>query len=294
MAPSQPRLPKRRYGPGVDLSIVGFGGMLAVGMSQDALERLVGESLDWGINYFDVAPAYGEGEGEMKLGNALRGCRDGVFLACKTLERRADAARAELERSLGRLRTGYLDLYQLHAIGSVEEAERTCAPGGALEALAEARELGLVRHLGFSAHSVPAALQLLERFRFDSVLLPVNVSCWGRGRFGSQVVEAARSRGVSVIALKALADGRWHSGEERRYPKCWYRPIDDPDGARDALRFALSQDVVAAIPPGEEPLFRMAVRLAADFTPLDDAECRALLAGSRRAAPLFRNMECGA
>ncbi len=283
------RLPKRTYKPGVELSIIGFGGMLAVGMPQEATDALVGKSVDWGINYFDVAPSYGAGEAEMKLGKSLRRYRNQVFLACKTLERRADGARAELERSLERLHTGRFDLYQLHAVSSVEEVETICAPGGALEALVWAREQRLVRYLGFSAHSVPAALSLLGRFPFDSLLLPVNPASWGQGRFGAQVMEEAQRRGVAVIALKALADGRWHSGEERKYPKCWYRPLDDPQWARGALRFALSQGVVAAIPPGEEPLFRMAVQLAAEYTPLSDDERRALLAGTRRAVPLFRS-----
>jgi aryl-alcohol dehydrogenase-like predicted oxidoreductase len=281
-------LPTRPYNKDVQLSSVGFGGMILVGVGQEHANRLVAESFDWGINYFDVAPSYGDGEAEVALGTALAPFRPRVFLACKTMARDAAGARRELGQSLARLRTEYFDLYQFHAVSSLDEVDRIFAPGGACEAFVEARERGMVRYIGFSAHSVAAALALLDRFPFDSMMFPVNLICYGQGNFGPQVVRKAAQNGVARIALKALADRRWRADEERKYANCWYRPIDDRVRAREALRFALSEAVTAVLPPGDERLFRMAVELAAEFVPLPEDERRKLLAATAGRRPLMR------
>lgn len=280
-------VPKRDFRPGVSLSIVGLGGMVLVGTSREQASRLVADSVERGVNYFDVAPSYGEGEAEVKLGSVLAPYRERVFLACKTLERSAAGARLELERSLHRLRTDHLDLYQFHAVNKREDIERILAPGGAADAFLRAREEGLIRFLGFSSHSVPVSLSLLDRFSFDSILFPVNFVCCARGNFGPQVVKKAKVRGVSCLALKALAYTPWRKGETRPYPNCWYRPIDDPVLALQALRFSLSEDVTAVLPPGDERLYRMAVELATTVTPLSAEERRQLLERARSVRPIM-------
>ena len=282
------QIPKRLYRDDVYLSILGLGGMLLVGMEQDSVDSIVSEAIRKGINYFDVAPFYGDGEAEEKMGTALAPHRDRIFLACKTLERSAENARKELEQSLRRLRTDRFDLYQFHAVSDMDEVEEIFAPGGAMEAFQRARQQGKIRYIGFSAHSVEAALGLLERFRFDSLLFPINYICYARGNFGPQVVDAARKRGVARLALKAMAHGPWRKSDKRNYPNCWYRPIEDRDLARQALRFTLSEDVTAAIPPGDERLFRMALELAPDITPLSIGERETLLASTRGLRPLFK------
>ena len=282
------QIPKRHYHDDVQLSILGLGGMLLVGMEQDAANAIVSESIGQGINYFDVAPFYGGGEAERKMGHALAPHRDRVFLACKTLERSAKGAQRELERSLRRLRTDRFDLYQFHALADMQEVEEIFAPGGALEAFLRARQQGKIRYIGFSAHSVEAALAMLGRFRFDSILFPVNFVCYARGNFGPQVVDRAKGADVARLALKAMAHGPWRKGEKRKYPKCWYRPIEDRDLARQALRFTLSENVTAAVPPGDERLFRMALELAHDLPPLSATEREELLASTRGLRPLLR------
>jgi aryl-alcohol dehydrogenase-like predicted oxidoreductase len=282
------RIPKRKYRNDVDLSIIGLGGMLLVGMEQDLANRIVSESFEQGINYFDVAPFYGDGEAEEKMGIALEPYRKRVFLACKTLERSAETARREMEQSLRNLRTDHFDLYQFHAVSGVEEVEEIFAPGGALEMFLEARQAGKIRHIGFSAHSVEAALAMLDRFRFDSVLFPVNFICYARGGFGPQVIARAGELGVTCLAIKAMAHGPWRKGEKRKYPNCWYRPIENRELARQALRFTLSENVTAAIPPGDERLFRMALDLACDLPPLSLEERAALLNNTRGLRPLLR------
>jgi aryl-alcohol dehydrogenase-like predicted oxidoreductase len=282
------QIPKRPYRDDIRLSIIGLGGMLLVGMEQSAANRIVSESLEQGINYFDVAPFYGSGEAERKMGIALAPHRNRVFLACKTLERSAKGAQKELQQSLRHLHTDCFDLYQFHAVTDVEEVDEIFAPGGALETFLRAREQGSIRYIGFSAHSVEAALAMLGRFRFDSLLFPVNFVCYARGNFGPQVMEKAKELGVARLALKAMAHRPWRKGEKRKYPNCWYRPIEDRDLARKALRFTLSEDVTAAVPPGDERLFRMALELAYDLPPLTAAERRELLASTRGLRPLLR------
>jgi aryl-alcohol dehydrogenase-like predicted oxidoreductase len=282
------QIPKRRYRGDIELSVLGLGGMLLVGMDQKTADGIVREALDRGINYFDVAPFYGDGQAERAMGKALAGSRDRVFLACKTLERSGKGAARELEQSLRRLGTDHFDLYQFHALSDTDEVEEILAPDGALETFLRAKKQGRIRHIGFSAHSVAAALAALDRFRFDSVLFPVNFVCYARGGFGPQVVARARETGAALLAIKAMAHGPWRKGEKRRYPNCWYRPIEDRELARQALRFALSEGATAAVPPGDERLFRMALGLAHDLPPLGDGEREELLASARGLRPLMR------
>jgi aryl-alcohol dehydrogenase-like predicted oxidoreductase len=281
-------LPQRPYRDDIQLSILGLGGMLLLGMDQESVNKLVGDALARGINYFDVAPFYGDGEAEQKMGEALASQRSQLFLACKTLERSADGARIELENSLRQLRTDHFDLYQFHAVSGLDEVEEIFAPGGALEAFLEARKQGKIRYIGFSAHSVEAALAMLDRFPFDSLLFPVNFICYARGNFGPQVMAKAKELNVARLAIKAMAHGPWRKAEKRKYPNCWYRPIEDRELARQALRFTLSEGVTAAVPPGDERLFRMALDLASELTPLGPDEREALLASTRGLKPLLR------
>jgi aryl-alcohol dehydrogenase-like predicted oxidoreductase len=279
---------RRPFRDGIELSILGFGGMLAVGMTQRAVDRITSESIDRGVNYFDVAPFYGNGEAEKKLGIALEPYRSGVFLACKSLERSGTGLQKELDRSLKRLRTSHFELYQHHAVMTLDEVESIFRPGGAAEALMKAQKQGKVRFIGFSAHSVSAALAMLDRFAFDSILFPVNYVCYARGNFGPQVLRKARDKGAARLALKSMALGPWRKGEVHGFPKCWYRPIEDAALARSALRFTLSEDVTATIPPGEESLFRMALDLAAKLPPLSPEERVALFESTRGMKPLLR------
>jgi predicted aldo/keto reductase-like oxidoreductase len=290
LAASRP-IPKRIYRQGVEISVIAFGGMLLVGTEQKAANSLVAEAIDRGLNYFDVAPSYGNGEAEEKMGPALKPHRNKAFLACKTLSRDAEGAQAVLERSLTRLKTDHFDLYQFHSVKTLEEVNQILAPGGAAEVLLKARKEGKVRFLGFSAHGAEAALALMDRFPFDSVLFPVNYVCYAEGNFGPQILALAKEKGMARLALKALAYSRWPQGlpaSERKYPKCWYQPVDEPERARLALRFTLSQEVTAAVPPGDERLFRLALDFAAEFQPLSAAEQGELLASAQGVTPIFR------
>ena len=271
---------------GQELSIVGFGGIVVMNVEPAEASRLVAEAIDRGVNYFDVAPSYGNAE--ERLGPALAPYRDRAFLACKTGKRTKEEAAQELRQSLARMRTDHFDLYQLHALTSMEEMERALGPGGALEAFLEARDAGLIRHIGFSAHSVETALAAMDRFDFDSVLFPTNFVLYYQANFGPQVIERAQQKGVGRLALKAMARTPWAEGQPRTFSKTWYQPVADPEEAALALRFTLSQPITAAIPPGEAALFRLAVDVAAQFRPLTPEETAELRRRASALQPIFR------
>ena len=278
---------RRAYGAtGESLSIVGMGGVVVDHMEATEAVRIVGKAIDRGVNYFDVAPAYGDAE--ERLGPALAPYRDGVFLACKTGMRDRAGAETELQRSLRRLRTNHFDLYQLHGMTTDEDLERATGPDGALEALVRARRDGLVRYLGFSAHSAEVALELMDRFDFDSVLFPLNWVLYLEAGFGPQVVEKAAKKGMAVLALKAMAMQLIPEGGERVRSKCWYEPAEDPELAALALRFTLSQPATAAIPPGDPGLFELALDIAGDFIPITDDEVEILKARAQGKQPIFQ------
>jgi predicted aldo/keto reductase-like oxidoreductase len=284
-------IPRREYGnTGIKLSIIGFGGIVVAGSEQDHANRLVAEAIERGVNYFDFAPTYGDAE--LLLGPALEPYRKNLFLACKTTERQRESAEAELNRSLERLRTDHFDLYQLHGIRDVEkDVDVAFAKGGAMEMLIQAKKEGRARFLGFSAHSEEAAFAAMDRYDFDSALFPINFACYYKGNFGGRIIETAQAKGVARLALKALARQRWPKDDTNRkkYAKCWYQPLTDPHEAELGFRFALSQPITAAIPPGEEELFRHALDLAADFrpiTPQEAEEVKTLAAGMN---PIFKS-----
>jgi predicted aldo/keto reductase-like oxidoreductase len=245
----------------------------------------VGEAINYGVNYFDVAPTYGDAI--VKLGPALEPYRKNVFLACKTTERKKDGSRKELEESLNHMKTDHFDLYQLHAVTTPEDVDTIFGPDGAMETFLAARKEGKVRFLGFSAHSVEAAMALMDHFDFDTILFPVNYSTWYAGNFGPQVLERAHSKGMGILALKSLAKGPWPENATKKIEKCWYEPQTNPDDALMALRFTLSHPVTAAIPPGNENIFKMALDLSRKVTPLNDAELERIKAKGLAGKPLF-------
>ncbi|TAK25815.1 MAG: aldo/keto reductase [Chloroflexota bacterium] len=276
---------------GAKLSVIGYGGILCCEVEQAEANQHVADAVARGVTYFDVAPSYFNGEAETKLGLALEPHRAGVFLACKTAKRDAVGAQAELEQSLRRLRTDHFDLYQMHAMTTMEDVDRVFAPGGAMEVLLGAREKGQTRFLGFSAHSAAAAVALFERFPFDSILCPFNFSTYLTGNFGPQIVEAARKRGAGMLALKGMARTAWPSGttkESRGWSKCWYEPLTDRRQASLALRFTLGLGVAAAIPPGHAELFALALDVASEPTPLSASEENELRALAAATEPLFK------
>jgi len=277
---------RRKLGnTGESLSMVGFGGIAVKDEDLTDAARLVAQAVERGINYFDVAPSYGNAE--ERLGPALEPYRKQVFLACKTGERTAAEAEAELNASLKRLRTDHFDLYQLHAVTTLEEVETIMGPDGALETFVKAREQGKVRFLGFSAHSEEAALALMDRFAFDTILFPFNWVAWSQRNFGPRVLARAHEKGMGILALKTLAKRRWRENEERRWSKTWYSPVDTFEEALLAFRFTFSKPITAGPSPGHAELLWWMCDAAERFTPLSDKEADEVVRRSQGLEAIF-------
>ena len=269
------------------LSVIGFGGILVMDATSEDSSGIVKLAIDAGVNYFDVAPSYGDAE--LKLGPALKPYRKNVFLACKTGERKKEGARKELEQSLKNMQTDHFDLYQHHAVTTLEDVTTIFGPGGAMETFLEAREEGKIRFLGFSAHSVEAAMALMDGFDFDTILFPVNFTTWNAGNFGAQVLARAREKKMGILALKSMARGPWTEGSDRSgYSKCWYEPLTSQEDIRMGLRFTLSHPVTAAIPPGEAELFKIALSVSNTLIPLKEEEVKMIREKGLKGNPLFK------
>ncbi|MFC1557716.1 aldo/keto reductase [candidate division KSB1 bacterium] len=269
---------------GENLSIIGFPGIALKEMEQKKADKLVSDAVEAGVNYFDVAPTYGNSE-EI-LGPALEPFRRNVFLACKSAKRMGSELTEEMHISFRKLKTDHFDLYQLHALTSLDDIKTAFGSGGALEAVTKAKKEGKIRYIGFSAHSVEAAMEALENYDFDSILFPVNFATWYKGNFGKEVVSYAKNRGAGVLAIKSMAFSRWKKGAVRTH-STWYEPLTNIEEANLGLRFTLSLPVTAAVPPGDEELFRLALRLAPSFIPLTQKEKSYLEKKSAEAIPVF-------
>ena len=273
---------------GFSVSTISYGGIVSAGfydrtnypaLGQDASDRFVAFAIEHGVNYFDVAPSYGNAEEQ--LGNSLRPYRRDIHLACKTGRRDRAGAEAELKQSLERLHTDSFDIYQLHAISSMKDVEAAFAPGGVMELMREVKEKGIAAHIGFTAHNEDAALRMIELYDFDTGLFPYNWFMNIAHGMGSRLLEAARARNMGVLCMKAFIERRWESDAERAasaFPKSWCKPIDVEDEAfgMAAMRYALSLGVDTLIPPGNFESFRFAVEhaeacVSAPYAPADEA-----------------------
>lgn len=281
-------IPRRELGlTGEKLSILGFGGILVMDEEQTVADEMVARAFDHGINYYDVAPSYGNAQ--QMLGPALAPYRQKSFLACKTNQRKVEDALKELENSLKTMQTDHFDLYQLHHLTTEEDIETAFGPGGAMEVFVKAKKEGKVRFLGFSAHSENAALAAMERHDFDTILFPINFVNWFEGNFGPRVLPVAAEKKMGILALKGLAHREKQEGETIHYRKVWYHPIakEDDETARLALNWTYGQGVTAAIPPGDPALWDRAFCIAANVTPLTDREVERLKELAKGVSPVF-------
>lgn len=259
---------------GMNVSRVVYGGIVSAGeidtivckdVDQAASDRFVAYALERGVNYFDVAPSYGNAEEQ--LGRSLEGHRNDVYLACKTLCRDRKSAEEEMKTSRKLLKTDYFDTYQLHAINGMDDVEQAFAKGGVMELLDEMKRAGIARHIGFTAHNEDAALEMLRRYPFETVLFPINWLLHMKTGMGSRLAKVAKERGIGLLGMKFMIDRAWDSREERfssRYPKSWCKPLDPEDGELivAAMRYALSVGADVLDPPGNFESFSFALEHA--------------------------------
>jgi predicted aldo/keto reductase-like oxidoreductase len=229
------------------------------------------------------------------MGIGLEGVdRSSYFLACKTKRRDKAGARQELERSLELLKTDHFDLYQLHHLRWRDEVDQALGPDGAVEALVQAQREGKVKYLGFSAHTSKAALRVMQGFRFDTAMFPINFVELLRHGFGKDVLELAQQQGVAVLSIKALSMGAWPAGAERTR-KWWYRSTEEPHDVELAVDFALSQPgVVAVIPPSFLDLLDKAIEAAKKLRPIEAAEVQRLTELAQSCESIFQKDEAQA
>ena len=232
---------------GLKISRVGFGGIPIQRIEAAAAVQLLEAVRSQGINYIDTARGYTVSE--VLIGQAIEDCRDQFILATKSMSRDKASMQADIETSLKNLRTNYIDLYQIHN-PSLEQLEQVCAPGGALEALREARDAGKVGHFGLTAHSPDVFARGLELDWVETIMFPYNIV----ETHGAELIEKAQAKGIGFIGMKPLAGGA----------------IED---AALALRFVLSNKNVSVVIPGmyspEEVLQNTALN-ASPLTPEDE------------------------
>ena len=287
-------MPRRVLGrTGFKVSVVGFAGLALTHYEQEQCTAGVHKAFDQGLNYYDVAPAYGkDGACEIKMGVALQGLKRADYhLACKTKMRDKDGCRQELERSLQRLKTDYFDLYQLHHLVKPEDVQKALGPGGAMETILEAKKEGKVRAIGFSAHTTKAALAALRGFNFDTVMFPVNyVEYYTRG-FAKEVLALAKEKGAAVISIKTMHSGAWPEGAERTR-KWWYRPLEKQDEINLAYRWTLSlPGVVAGIPVSFLDLQEKAIAAGLAYRPATEADAKKLEQMAQDCGSIFKREE---
>ena len=270
-----------------------FGAAALGGMSQERADATLALVREAGVNHIDTAASYGASEDRLRPW--LADHRRDVFLATKTGERGGDAARAELERSLTRMGVDHVDLIQLHNLVEPDEWETAFAPGGAVEALATARDEGLVSHLGVTGHGVRIAgmhLRSLERFDIASVLLPVNFVLMENAVYRHDVEEllaTCAERSVAVQTIKAIARGRWPDGDTARFS--WYEPLTDPAPIARAVSYVLAQPQLFLNTTSDARLIPMITDAATgDLTRPSDDEMRADVV-EQGITPLFDSAE---
>ena len=268
-------------------SIVTLGGAVFIyPVEQEKGDAFVKHALDSGVNHIDVAPTYGDAE--VKLGKWVKEYRDDIFLGCKTGKRTKKEAEEELRRSLERLQTDYFDLYQFHGLDTPGDLATVVGEAGALQAFKEAKEEGLINHIGITSHNPVNILKAFELHDFDTVLLPVNYVLHAHPEPQNDyepILEKAKERNIGVIAMKSIAKGPYPTEERTR--NTWYQPFTTRDEIEEALRFTLSQPVTTAATSSDIEIARMQIEVAENFSPMELMEQRGLLAKASDYKPLF-------
>lgn len=259
--PRQGDIPTREFGrTGVKLTVIGQGGarMALIRSHEDARSHLR-HAFALGLNYFDCAHSYWEGQSEEVYGQALKEVRKEVFLTSKTTMRTAREARQELEVSLKRLQTDYIDLWQIHGVETLEDVEKIFNTGGAIEAFEAAKLAGQCRFIGFTGHHDPAVhLEMLRRYRrFDSILMPLHAADPSYLSFEKNVLPVAVERGMAIQGMKVFGNA------------FLLRALNP----KDCLTYVLSLPVhCAAVGCSTTGQLDEDVRIVQDFSPLSESD----------------------
>jgi aryl-alcohol dehydrogenase-like predicted oxidoreductase len=266
-----------------------FGAAAFSDVTQAEADRTMELLLRFGVNHIDTAASYGDSE--LRLGPWIEQHRAGFFLATKTGERTSQAAYDEIRRSLERLRVDQVDLIQLHNLVDPAEWETALGPGGALEAAIRAREEGLVRFIGVTGHGTTVAAmhtRALERFDFDTVLLPYNYPMMQNPIYAAdfeELLARCRERGVAVQTIKAITRAPW-SGRPQT-AATWYEPLRDPVAIDRAVHWVLGRPSVFLNTVGDIGVLPMVLDAADRFRGSPSDEAMRKIAEQQAMEPLF-------
>ncbi len=267
-------------------SIIALGGAAFRKVTQAEAEAAINLAVEHGVNHFDVSPTYGQAE--VRLGPWLEKHRHGIFLACKTRERSKARAWESLKRSLETLRVDYFDLYQFHGVDDLETLNAVLGLEGALEAVLEAREQGLVRYIGITGHRPFVYVEALNRFDFDTVLFPLNRVLVAHSNDYNDFItllKIAQQKDVGTIAIKAIAKRPWEA--PTHLYQTWYEPFDEQVDIDRSLWYTLSQGVSTAVMPSDWRLWPMVIDAAERFRAMEPKEQQQAVTEVRPYRPLF-------
>ena len=283
-------IPKSPFGRSGHMSTRAiFGAAALAKVTQAEADATLDLLLQYGVNHIDTAASYGDSE--LRVGPWMDHYRAQFFLATKTEERTRQDARESLHRSLERLRTDHVDLFQIHGLSDPQEWEIALGPGGALEAFVEAREQGLVRFIGITGHGTTIAAmhtRALERFDFDSVLFPYSHILMQNPRYAADVealLAVCETRQVAVQTIKSLVRAPWDVRPEGR--ATWYEPLEEQAAIDKAAHWVLGNPSVFLNTVADIHILPKVLDAASRFQARpSDAEMRDLTT-TQAMAPLF-------
>jgi aryl-alcohol dehydrogenase-like predicted oxidoreductase len=267
-----------------------FGAAALGSVTQAEADATLDVLLQYGINHIDTAASYGESE--LRIGPWMRQHRSRFFLASKTEDRTRQAAYDSIQRSLNRLQTDSLDLIQLHNLSDPQEWQTALGPGGALEALIDARQQGLVRWIGVTGHGVQIARmhsQALDRFDFDAVLLPYNFAMWQNPAYVTDfndLQQVCIEKNVALQTIKGLTRAPW--GEHQPQNRAtWYAPFEEQKHIDLTAHWVLGNPNVFLNSVGDIQILPRLLDAAARFTQRPSEQEMQALAQETGMAPLF-------
>ena len=280
----------RRFGRTGHMSTVAiFGAAGLSGSSQEEADRAMEQIIEAGVNHIDIARSYGEAE--LRVGPWMPRERGRFFLGSKTTERTREGSWKELQETLQRLQTETLDLYQCHAVTTMEELDKVTMKGGALETLVKARDEGLTKYLGITGHGVDAPkiyLEALRRFDFDTVLFPLNFVQMANPeyrKYAEELIAECKAKDVGTMIIKAITKAPW--GDRPHTATTWYEPFDQMEEIQPAVNFSLSYEVTGLCTAGDTRVLPMFLRACENFTRLNPDEIEQKIKTAGQYEPLF-------
>ena len=280
----------QRFGRTGHMSTVAiFGAAAFSNVSQDEADKSMERIIEAGVNHIDIARSYGEAE--LRVGPWMPRERGRFFLGSKTTERTKEGAWKELQESLKRLQIEALDLYQIHAVTTMDELDAVTTKGGALEAFLEARQNGLTRFIGITGHGVNAPqiyLEALRRFDFDSVLFPLNFVQMANPEYreyAEELIATCKAKDVGTMIIKSITKAPW--GNREHTATTWYEPFDNIEEIQPAVNFALSYDITGLCTAGDTRVLPLVLKACENFTRLSESEKEVIIESGKQYEPLF-------